>query len=38
MHNDPRVEEWANFLESAPWTNMEELATIIVAELDSLED
>ena len=38
MHTDPRVEEWANFLHISNWNNMYELAELIVAELDSLED
>ena len=34
MHPDPRVEEWANFLNTQYWSNLEELAEIIVAELE----
>lgn len=34
MHPDPRVEEWANFLDTQYWSNLEELAEIIVAELE----
>ena len=34
MHPDPRVEEWANFLNAQYWSNLDELAEIIVAELE----
>ena len=34
MHPDPRVEEWANFLDTQYWSNLDELAEIIVAELE----
>ena len=34
MHPDPRVEEWANFLNTQYWSNLDELAEIIVAELE----
>ena len=37
MHNDPRVERWASFLDTQSWDNLDELAKIIVSELDALE-
>lgn len=35
MHKDPRVEEWANFLATQSWDNMDQLAEIIVAEINA---
>lgn len=37
MHKDPRVEEWANFLETQSWDNLDQLAEIIVAETNDEE-
>jgi hypothetical protein len=38
MHIDPRVEEWASFLATQSWDNVDELAAIIVAELNAKEE
>lgn len=35
MHPDPDVEEWANFLVDQSWDNIDELAEIIVARINS---
>jgi hypothetical protein len=37
MHPDPRVEEWANHLANQSWNNLDELAEIIVAEINAEE-
>ena len=37
MHIDPRVEEWANFLADQSWDNVDELAELIVAEINAGE-
>ena len=37
MHKDPMVEEWANYLATVHWDNLDELAQIIVAEIDGEE-
>ena len=34
MHKDPRVEQWAEFLAFVHWDNLDELAEIIVAEIN----
>jgi hypothetical protein len=38
MHIDPRVEAWAQVLEAKSWDNIDELAEIIVAEINAEED
>ena len=35
MHKDERVEYWATLLTFGSWDNVDELAKIIVAEIDS---
>jgi len=37
MHTDPRVEEWANYLSTVHWDNLDQLAEIIVAEINGEE-
>lgn len=34
MDTDQRIEDWANYLSTVHWDNLDELAQIIVAEID----
>jgi len=36
MHEDPRVERWAEFLSVVHWDNLDELAKIIVSRIDAV--
>lgn len=38
MHPDPRVEAWAEYLVEQSWDNIDELAELIVAELNATEE
>lgn len=35
MQPDPRIEEWANYLATQHWDSIDELAALIVAELNA---
>jgi hypothetical protein len=37
MHTDPMVEEWANYLSTVHWDNLDQLAEIIVDAINEEE-